>query len=63
MTPQEMYVKQLEKWVELTVYFIDDTVDKSENDITKTDIIAVAQKIEDIQNVLTGKSKISGWRL
>ena len=58
-----MYVKQLEKWVELTVYFIDDTVDKSENDITKTDIIAVAQKIEDIQNVLTGKSKISGWRL
>lgn len=63
MTPQEMYTKQLEKWVELTVYFIDDTIDKNESDITKEDIIAIAQKIEDVQNVLTGKSKISGWRL
>ncbi len=63
MNPHEMMTKQLEKWVELTADFIDKTASKTEKEITKEDIISVAQKIEDVQNVLIGKSKISGWRL
>ena len=63
MTPHEILTKQLEKWVELTAYHAEDIADKDEADITKADIIEVAQKIVDVMNVLTGKSKISGWRL
>jgi len=62
MNPHEMLTKQLEKWIELTAYHAEDISDKNEEDITKQDIIAVAQKIEDVMNVLIGKSKISGWR-
>ena len=57
-----MLTKQLEKWIELTAYHTEDISDKKEEDITKIDIIEVAQKIEDVMNVLIGKSKISGWR-
>jgi hypothetical protein len=62
MQPHEMLAKQLEKWIELTSYHAEDISDKKEEDITKSDIIEIAQKIEDVKNVLLGKSKITGWR-
>jgi len=62
MNPHEMLTKQLEKWIELTAYHAEDISNKNETDITKADIIEVAQKIADVKNVLIGKSKISGWR-
>lgn len=62
MNPHEMITKQLEKWIELTAFHVEDISDKKESDITKHDIIEVVQKMQDVINVLIGKSKISGWR-
>ncbi len=63
MQPHEILTNQLEKWVELTADLTDKLNEKSEEEITKRDIIKIAQKVEDVINVLYGKSKISGWRL
>ena len=63
MQPHEIMTKQLEKWIELTAELSDRVQEKQEDEITKKDIISVAQKVQDVINVLYGKSKISGWRL
>ena len=63
MQPHEIMTKQLEKWIELTAALSDRVQEKQEDEITKKDIISVAQKVQDVINVLYGKSKISGWRL
>ena len=63
MQPHEILTNQLEKWVELTSTLTDNINEKPEEEITKKDIIKIAQKVQDVINVLYGKSKISGWRL
>ncbi len=63
MQPHEILTNQLEKWVELTADLTDKLNEKPEDEITKRDIIKIAQKVEDVINVLYSKSKISGWRL
>jgi hypothetical protein len=63
MEPHEKQRAQVEMWLKLTAELIDTTAQKNENDISKRDIIKIAQKIEDIINVMHGKSKIAGWRL
>ena len=63
MNQQEMLIHQLQKWIEITANFAEETSKKEEYEITKEDIISLAQKVEDVQNVLIGKSKMSGWRL
>lgn len=62
MEPHEIQRNQIETWLKLTAELSEKTSLKDENDITKRDIIKIAQKVEDIINVLYGKSKISGWR-
>lgn len=62
MEPHEKQRAQIEMWLQMTAKLIDVTAQKNENDITKRDIIKIAQKIEDIINVMYGKSKIAGWR-
>ena len=49
-------------WLILTAELAEKTSLKTEDEITKRDIVKIAQKIEDIINVLNGKAKISGWR-
>jgi len=63
MQPLEIMTAQIKKWIELTASLVDKINEKSEDEITKKDIIRVAQKVQDVINVLHGKSKISGWRL
>lgn len=63
MKQHEILRVQLEKWIELTGDLTDKTQKKKESEITKTDIIKIAQKVQDVINVLHGKSKIAGWRL
>jgi len=60
MTQEEILLKQLEAWIDLTIIMVEKTINKSH--IEKRDIIKIAQKIEDVINVLDGKSKISGWK-
>lgn len=62
MKQTDIFKKQLEKWVEITANMIEDLSEKDENEITQKDIIKVAQKVNDVANVLIGKSKISGWK-
>lgn len=62
MEPHEIQRNQIETWLKLIAELSEKTSLKDENDITKRDIIKIAQKVEDIINVLYGKSKISGWR-
>jgi len=62
MKPHKIRNKQLEKWIELTADLVDTVQEKPENKISKKDIIKIAQKVQDVINVLNGKSKISGWR-
>ena len=62
MKVQEIQKNQIEMWLKLTVELAEKTSLKSEDEITKRDIVKIAQKIEDIINVLNGKAKISGWR-
>jgi|688.fasta_scaffold826687_1 hypothetical protein len=62
----EMHQKQndqIELWLQLVANLADSTADKPEAEITKKDIVKIARKINDIVNVLYGKSKISGWRI
>lgn len=63
MNPQEKQKAQIEMWLKLTADLAEMTASKPEKDISKKDIIKIAQKVEDIVNVLYGKSKIAGWRL
>lgn len=63
MEPHEKQRAQIEMWLNLTADLADATAEKPEQTITKKDIIKIAQKVEDIVNVLYGKSKINGWRL
>lgn len=62
MQPHEIMSIQLKKWMELTADFTDVIANKPEKDIDKNDIIKIAQKVQDVINVINGKSKISGWR-
>lgn len=59
----EKQKNQIEMWLNLTAELVDLTAAKGDSEITKRDIIKIAQKIEDIVNVLNGKSKIYGWRM
>jgi len=63
METHEKQRKQIEMWLRLTADLAETISKKDEADITRKDIIKVAQKVEDIVNVLYGKSKIDGWRL
>jgi len=63
MQTHEIFTKQLEKWIQLSSQIVDNVSKKDNEDITKEDIIKIAQKIQDVINVLNGKSKISGWSL
>jgi len=60
MNQEEILKKQLEAWIEFTSKLVDRTLSKKV--IEKRDIIKIAQKVEDVINVLDGKSKISGWK-
>lgn len=62
MQAHEIMTVQLKKWMELTAEMTDKVNEKDINDITKEDIIKIAQKVQDVINVINGKSKISGWR-
>ena len=62
MKVQEIQKNQIEMWLKLTAELAEKTSLKSEDEITKRDIVKIAQKIEDIINVLNGKAKIVGWR-
>lgn len=62
MEPHEKQRAQIEMWLKLTAELAEKTSTKAEKDISKKDIIKIAQKVEDIVNVLYGKSKIAGWR-
>ena len=62
MKVQEIQKNQIEMWLKLTAELAEKTSLKSEDEITKRDIVKIAQKIEDIINVLNGKANISGWR-
>lgn len=53
---------QIEMWLHLASDLAERISEKEEEEITKKDIIKIAQKIEDIMNVFYGKSKIAGWR-
>ncbi len=62
----EMHTKQkdqIELWLKLVADFAENISLKSEDDIDKKDVLKVARKVNDIVNVLYGKSKIAGWRL
>jgi hypothetical protein len=63
MQPHEMQRDQIEMWLALTAELAEKTSEKKEEDIELRDIVKVAQKVQDIINVLYGKSKIAGWRL
>lgn len=63
MEVHEKQRKQIEMWLNLTAELAEKISQKNEEDISKKDIVKVAQKIEDIVNVLFGKSKINGWRI
>jgi len=63
MEVHEKQRDQIEMWLKLTAELSLKLSQKNEEDITKKDILKVAQKIEDIVNVLYGKSKIGGWRI
>jgi len=62
MTPHQKQTEQIKMWLALTAALAEQTANKNESEITKRDVIKVAQKVEDIINVLHGKSKIAGWR-
>jgi len=57
MKVQEIQKNQIEMWLKLTAELAEKTSLKSEDEITKRDIVKIAQKIEDIINVLNGKAK------
>lgn len=62
----EMHTKQkdqIELWLKMVADFADTIAEKPEDDIDKKDVMKVARKVNDIVNVLYGKSKIAGWRL
>lgn len=63
METHEKQRKQIEMWLQLTADLSDKISQKDEDEISKKDIVKIAQKVEDIVNVLYGKSKIDGWRL
>ncbi len=63
MEPHEKQRAQVEMWLKLTADLAERTSQKDESTITKKDIIKIAQKVEDIINVMYGKSKIAGWRM
>lgn len=54
---------QIELWLKMVADFADTIAEKPEDDIDKKDVMKVARKVNDIVNVLYGKSKIAGWRL
>ena len=60
MQVHEIQRNQIELWLKLTAELATKTAEK--DDITKRDIIKIAQKVVDIENVLKGVSKIVGWR-
>ena len=62
----EMHTKQKEQiamWLNITADLADKIAQTPENEISKKDVLKVARKINDIVNVLYGKSKIAGWRM
>jgi len=63
MQPHEMQRDQIEMWLMLTAELAEKTSQKNEEEIELKDIVRIGQKIQDIINVLYGKSKIAGWRL
>lgn len=63
MEPHEKQRAQVEMWLRLAADLAENIASKGDDNITKKDIIKIAQKIEDIVNVMYGKSKIAGWRL
>lgn len=62
MQVHEIQRVQIELWLKLTADLATKTAQKPNDEITKRDIIKIAQKVDDIVNVLNGKSKIAGWR-
>ncbi len=62
MQPHDIQKNQLALWLNLTADLSEKISQKPEDEIIKKDIIKIAQKIQDIINVLNGKSKIAGWR-
>ena len=63
MEPHEMQRDQIEMWLALTADMAENISKKKEKDIELRDFVKIAQKVQDIINVLHGKSKIAGWRL
>jgi hypothetical protein len=62
MQVHEIQRNQIELWLRLVSDLAKKTAAKPENEITKRDIIKIAQKVDDIMKVLNGVSKIAGWR-
>lgn len=63
MQPHEIQRVQLKKWLELTADMSEKLSQKPEDEIELKDIVKIGQKVQDVINVLYGKSKIAGWRL
>jgi len=63
MQVHEMQRNQIEMWLNLTAEYAEKLSKKKEDDITLKDVVRVGQKVQDIINVMNGKSKISGWRI
>jgi len=63
MQVHEIQRNQIELWLKLVSAMALRIAAKPEKSITKRDIIKLAQKVEDIINVLNGVSKIAGWRV
>ena len=63
MQPHEIQRDQIEMWLKLTAEMAEKLSEKQEDEITLKDIVKVGQKVQDVINVLYGKSKIAGWRL
>jgi hypothetical protein len=62
MEPDEIQRNQIEMWLDITAELAYKFSEKPEDEITKKDIIKIAHRVEDVVNVLYGKSKIAGWR-
>ena len=59
----EQQKEQIAMWLRLAAELADQIAEKPEDEIQKKDIVKVARKVQDIVDVLYGKSKIAGWRM
>ena len=58
---QKIQNKQLSQWLEIVSNQLN-TLIENDKPITEKDIINMAKKLQDLENVLIGKSKIKGFR-